>query len=244
MYPPIDIIYSSDRCIVGQSWRGGIADAGMPYEGFNVCHYTGDSNEHIADCRKALGRHFGIEADNVVVPRQVHGTEIAVVDTFDFDRCTLEGIDAVISSSPGLIIGVNTADCIPIILWDEEIGIIAAIHAGWRGAIAGIVEKSVGKMLGLGAKAISAYIGVGICSDCFEVGEEVAERFSARFVVRRSGEKPHVDLPAYVAHALRSAGVANIIQSTDCTRHMSDRYFSARALGIASGRNFTFAMLK
>ena len=240
----IEIVSNSARCVVGHSWRGDVADAAEPYDGFNVCHYTGDAAEHIAACREALGRYFGLGASDFIIPRQVHGTDIAVIEDKDFDHRMLECVDAVICTVPGLIIGVNTADCIPVILRDEEAGIVAAVHAGWRGAVAGIAEKCVGRMNELGAKQIKAYIGAGICRDCFEVGEEVAERFPDSFVIRHPEKKPHVNLPAYVADRLRASGVTDIVQTADCTRHMTKRYFSARALGIASGRNFTFALLR
>lgn len=244
MNTPITIVRQTCRCVVGHCWRGDIADAAKPYDGFNVCHYTGDAAEHIATCRAALGRHFDVKVENIIIPRQVHGTKIAVIQDNDFDHRMLESVDAVICIVPGLIIGVNTADCIPVILCDEEAGIIAAVHAGWRGAVAGIVEKCVDMMNKLGAKQISAYIGAGICRDCFEVGEEVAERFPDSFVIRRHGEKPHIDLPAFVADCLRSSGITDITKTVDCTRHLPNRYFSARALGIASGRNFTFTLLR
>lgn len=244
MKTPVNIFYQSDKAVFGETWRGNGAVATEPYSGFNLCHYTGDDPGHIALCLHWLADDFGISINNIVVPRQVHGTNIAVIaHGTDFSRDMIENSDAVICSSPDLLIGVNTADCIPVIIIDEDAGMIAAVHAGWRGAAAGIVQKTAAKMMALGAHSLCAYIGSGICCDCFEVGDEVAGRFPESFVRRSTGTKPHVDLSGYVAACLKDAGVGHIEMPGKCTRCNSLQYFSARATGISSGRNFTFAML-
>lgn len=245
MRTPVNIFYQSDRAAIGETWRGNIANPSDPYAGFSLCHYTGDDPAHMSACLRSLADCFGITPDDVIVPRQVHGTEIAVITSEDnFSRDITDGADAVICTVNGKIIGVNTADCIPVILIDEETGIIAAVHAGWRGAVAGIAGMTAFEMHSLGAREITAFIGSGICCNCFEVGEEVASRFPERFVVRRPGQKPHVDLPAFVADDLRRSGVADVNMIGKCTRCNPGLYFSARAIGIASGRNYTFALLK
>ena len=99
-------------------------------------------------------------------------------------------------------------------------------------------------MRGQGAATINAIVSVGIGCCCFEVGEEVAAEFPGEFVSRRAGEKPHVDLPAYVVSCLHRAGVDSVVSAGQCTRCAPERYFSARAHGVMSGRNYTFAMIK
>ncbi len=232
----------------GNTWRGAGADFSDPYSGFSVCHYVGDSPAHVAECRRELAAFLGVRPEALIVPRQTHGCRIAVVDRVPFPPEELESTDAVITSLPGVAVGVNTADCVPVLLSAPGAGIVAAVHAGWRGAVAGIVGRTVAKMAQLGAEPsdIRAAIRPCICVECFEVGEEVAVRFPEEFVVRRESVRPHVDLPSYVASQLAEAGIkpGNISMPQGCTRCNPRRYFSARAIGSASGRIFSFVMRK
>lgn len=226
----------------GFTSRGDVTDDD-PYSGFNLCHYTGDNPEHVADCRNALLQVS--EANALVVPRQTHSTRVHVV-THPSDT-SLEEVDALVTSLPNVIIGVNTADCVPVVLSDPVTKVIAVAHAGWRGAFGGIVTRTVEQMMALGAvpARIRAAMGPCICQDCFEVGEEVAERFPSVVVQRMPGQRPHVDLTRFVALQLTESGLApeNIAMPPACTRCSPILYFSARALGINSGRCFSFAWL-
>lgn len=230
--------------------RGDVGDGCSAYGGFNICHYTGDSLESVGSCRRSLAAAVGVEDENIIVPRQTHSVNVAVVDSLPVCDGRLEGVDGVVTILNKVAIGVSTADCVPVILIDADAGVSAALHAGWRGAVGGIVAEGLRKMAGLGAdlRRIEAYIGPAICVDCFEVGEEVASRFPEQCVVRYSdGRRPHVDLPGYVALALEREGVmaGKISRFTRdyCTRCHPDRYFSARAIGVDSGRNFTFVIM-
>lgn len=240
---PVEILYKSQKTVVGCTNRGTVTDMLNPYDGFCMCGYTGDDPEHVDACVGAMARFFGLDASRMLVPLQVHGTEVAVVESVPVNDSFLDGVDAVVTTVPDLMVGVSTADCIPVILSDENVGVVAAVHAGWRGAVAGIVEKTVGIMRKLGAGNIKGFIGPGICCSCFEVGPEVAIRFPAGFVSYAYGDRPHVDLPGYVASILEQCGVAIALRHSGCTRCMPQRYFSARALGIHSGRNYTFGIL-
>ncbi len=244
MKHPVTILQQTEKTIVGATWRGIEANDADPYTGFSVCHYTGDEPSHYQWCRQQLASLFGLSSESVIVPRQIHGTNVAVIDSVDFERTEVENVDAVIVTVPRLIVGVCTADCIPVIITCEEPTIVAAVHAGWRGAVAGIVEKTVEIMRRHGARDLCAVIGAGIGVCCFEVGDEVASQFPEEFVDRSFGERPHVDLKGYVASCLRNSGVTSIADIEECTRCAPDRYFSARAQGINSGRNYTFAMIK
>lgn len=248
---------------VGTSSRG-FVHAEDTYSGFSVCSYTGDTSQHTDACAEELRRALGGRI--VVMPRQVHGTEIAVLDNSemleariaDGAPCVMLGeADGVVTNLKGIAIGVNTADCVPVVIVDEAAGVVAAIHAGWRGAVAHIIGEGVKAMGSLGASPdrMKAYIAPCIHVCCFEVGEEVASQFPEDCVVRPSesagdktgsGIKPHVDLVKFVTKELNAAGIATdrITIHPDCTRCNPVRYFSARALGIASGRNFTFVILK
>lgn len=225
----------------------GRGDAGMsPYSGFNPCHYTGDDASHVAESRAKLAEYIGILENRIVLPRQTHSTVCRIIDAFPLSPQEIEGVDALVTRLRGVAIGVSTADCVPVLLVEPQAKIIGAIHAGWRGAIGGVVENCVSRMIELGANpaVMKAAIGPCICADCFEVGDEVASRFPELCVIK--GQlKPHVDLPLYVKLMLMKSGVRDdcISMPKHCTRCHSERYFSARALGIASGRNFSCALI-
>lgn len=218
-----------------------------PYSGFNICHYTGDSQESVDRCRARLEHCAGLMPGAIIVPRQTHSVNCRVIDSFPVEKSDIENVDALVTTLHGVAIGVSTADCVPVLLADTVNGVIAAAHAGWRGAVGGIVDVTLSRMVALGAEPryIKAVMGPCICRDCFEVGEEVAGQFPDDCVVREEGCKPHVDLPAYVASRLIAGGVSpmSIAMPSACTKCDSDRYFSARALGINSGRNFSMIVM-
>lgn len=246
--PCIDTFDFPDSILAGSTRRGDITDASDPYAGFSLCHYTGDSPARVEAARKSLARWAGIETAGIIVPRQTHGTRVAVIGRLPADPSDLDDADAVVTTLPDVLIGVNTADCVPVVLADTSAGIIAAAHAGWRGAVAGITDCTIDCMTRLGATAenIRAVMGPCIGVECFEVGEEVAARFPEQFINRSFGPKPHVDLPAFVAWKLAGKGIPphNITLPAACTRCNPSHYFSARAAGIKSGRNFTFIMMR
>lgn len=221
----------------------GAVKARDPYSGFNVCHYVGDNPAHVAHSRRELACALNVGVERLVVPRQTHSTAVAVIDRLPVDPAMIESVDAVVTRLRGVAIGVNTADCVPVVMADTEAGVIGALHAGWRGALAGITANAVAAMVSLGADPanIIAAMGPCICAHCFEVGEEVAEQFPEAMVTRPTGAKPRVDLAEFVATRLEDSGLSriNIALPKLCTRCDPHRLFSARALGTASGRIFT-----
>lgn len=218
----------------------GRVDVSDSYSGINVCHYVHDDPAHVRASREEVCRQLGIGADALVVPRQIHSADVAVLIG---GASSPDGVDAVVTGLSDVAIGVSTADCVPVVMADASSGLIAAAHAGWRGALAGIVDNTLDAMVAYGASLseTKVFIGPCICQACFEVGEEVAELFPADFVSRAYGTKPHVDLAAYVLSQLAAHGVPeSAIQGPiDCTRCNPRQYFSARRLGIHSGRTFT-----
>lgn len=230
------------------------------YSEFNVCNYTGDDALHVLDCRMQLCMELGIDMDSLIMPHQTHSSKVVVIDgkymTLDIDKqeAALEGVDALVTKLHDVCIGVNTADCVPILLADRHAGVIAACHAGWRGTVARIAAKTVEAMVkqGASAKNIVAVMGPSICQDCFEVGDEVVEAFDkAKFdvnaIVSRNSDtgKVHIDLRKANAMVLQQAGVPadNINSKCGCSKCNSKQYFSARTLGTDSGRTFTGIML-
>lgn len=238
-------LYQGRKIEVYTTCRGDGIKGENPYEGFSLCHYTGDSAEHVAECRDRMSKCIGVPVDRIVIPRQVHGTVCRYVDN-NFDDLDIEGVDAVVTDAAGLVVGVNTADCLPVVMIDECHGIVGVAHAGWRGALAGVVQSAVREMCARGASVgnMEAFMGPCICAGCFEVGTEVASKFPTRNVALM--DKPHVDLAGYVRDILIGEGIERgmIHLPEECTKCRPEKYFSARASGVESGRNFTFAVIR
>ena len=243
---------------VVQTLRGEV-EPRNPYSQWNLCDYTGDDALRVLNARLTFCQQMGIDLDQLVMPLQSHTTHVAVIDQDFFDadiaqqEQLLNDIDALVTALPGICIGVNTADCVPIALADPTHGIIAIAHAGWRGTVGRIAQRTVETMCRLGATPadIHATMGASICVDCFEVGDEVPQAFEqAGFdmteIVRRNATtgKAHIDLWRANRQVLLAAGIPadHITLPTACSRCHSDRYFSARRLGIHSGRTFTAIM--
>ena len=221
------------------------------YAAFNINGYCGDDEVHIAANKVALCGLLGIESNRLVIPHQVHDCVVRRID--GPQQGVIEGVDAVMTDVPQLCIGVSTADCIPVLLYDSTHRAISAVHAGWRGTVLRIVQKAVEAMChayGTAPADLQAVIGPGISLDSFEVGDEVYDQFlSAGFdmqPISRRDAKWHIDLPMCNRLQLMETGVpADHIQMTNiCTYQQYDRYFSARRLGIQSGRIYTGILIK
>ena len=239
------------------------------YASLNINPYCGDEESHVFQNRQALCDRLAVRNDRLFLPHQTHHTEVVDI-TEDLLQVTspdalpflLEGKDAITTNITDCCIGVSTADCIPVLLYDPQHHVAAAVHAGWRGTVARIVEKSVLHMqqrYGSVPQRMKAVIGPGISLESFEVGEEVyaafaearfpMEKLARRFPAMRKdevGEKWHIDLPACNQLQLLSAGLpaTQILSSGICTYQQSDDFFSARRLGIQSGRIFTGIVLR
>lgn len=246
--------------IVAVSTQRGEAKQGENYSQWNLCDYTGDDALRVLDARMAFCQQLGIELDHLVMPRQTHSTNVRVINQDFLDASIetqdemLEGVDALVCNVRGVCIGVNTADCVPIALADSRNSIIAIAHAGWRGTVGRIAQKTIETMTKLGSNPcdISAAMGVSICQNCFEVGDEVVMEFEkAGFemsgIIFRNATtgKAHINLQEANRQVLVAAGLKehNITLPEHCSRCESDRYFSARRLGINSGRTFTAILM-
>ncbi|MBR4829047.1 MAG: peptidoglycan editing factor PgeF [Muribaculaceae bacterium] len=235
--------------------RGEI-EARKPYSQWNLCDYVGDDALRVLDARLQLAMSLGVDLDDLVMPRQTHSCNVLTIDEhframdIDMQERTLEGVDALVTSLRGIVIGVNTADCVPIVMVDGQAGVIAAVHAGWRGTVGRVAAAAVSEMCRQGASAehVQAVMGPSICQNCFEVGDEVVDAFKqAHFdldaIVKRNAAtgKAHIDLRVANLDVLAAVGVSieNIVMAAHCSRCEHERFFSARRLGIASGRTFT-----
>ena len=256
--PQLDYYDMGPGVVAFSSTRHGGCSKGN-YASFNINRYCGDDEEHIRKNREALCQTLGVSDDRLIMPHQVHETKVATVDeTFMALDVTerqeaLEGVDAVMTNLKGVCIGVSTADCIPILLYDKEKHAVCAIHAGWRGTVKRIVERAIEEMkesYGTQPGELVAQIGPGIHLDSFEVGDEVYDAFDqAGFemsTISMKKEKWHIDLPECNRLQLIASGLLsqNIKVSPVCTYQQSADYFSARRLGINSGRIFTGLIMK
>jgi hypothetical protein len=195
--------------------------------GMNVCHYAGADLDAVKADRQRLAEYFGVKVDDVFIPVQTHSANVGMPGE------DLANTDAMVCASVGKVIGVNTADCLPLLLADMEEKVIAAVHCGWRGTVKHIVDNAVSKMIALGASPQRMIAAMGPCigAECFEVGEEVAEQFPEQTVVRTYA-KPHVDLAEAVSLQLLELGlsrehIAKPIACSVCDK----RFYSVRRDG-------------
>ena len=190
----------------------------------------------------------------VIQGHQVHDCKVAVIDRPDMTRADLEGYDAFITSLLGVAIGVRTADCVPVLLYDPENRVVAAVHSGWKGTVLHISQKALEVMavkFGSEARNIRAVIGPAIGPDSFQVGMEVAEKFKlAGFPMdyiwsfRGAGDGSpmsgghHIDLFKANQWLLEEAGILQEnIQVFDMDTFNNGTFYSARREGPQCGRN-------
>ena len=235
-----------DHVVAFSTTRHGGCSTGN-YSGFNINNYCGDETSHIVENRRSLAAVLGINDSHIMMPHQVHGTEVRRIDGPQQE--VIEGVDAVMTDVPQLCIGVSTADCIPILLYDETHHAVCAVHAGWRGTVKRIVHAAIHAMhatYGTEPFQLKAVIGPGISLESFEVGDEVYQQFAdAGFnmgQIARKYSKWHINLPLCNRLQLEEWGVKDIYMSGICTYQQYKDYFSARRLGINSGRIFTGIM--
>lgn len=231
------------------------------YATFNCTPYVGDEAAVVRANQERLCQLLEISPEKLVIPYQTHGSNVLPIDEAfmhlpaDARRAMLQETDAVTTDIGGVCLCVSTADCIPILLYDAAHEAVAAVHAGWRGTVARIATKTLGAMqeaYGTRCADIYAVVGPGISLGAFEVGIEVYEAFGeAAFDMERIArwqpekEKYHLDLPAANRSQLLAAGVP-LGQIHDCgiCSYMQHRdFFSARRLGIKSGRILSGIML-
>ena len=186
-------------------------------------------------------RHSTVPAlfDNLATLRQIHSSTCIAAE----GRSGVLGPgDALLENTPGAIVAVRTADCIPILLVDERLRAVAAVHAGWRGTVACIVQRTVESMrerFGTSPADLHAAIGPGIGPCCYEVGPDVAAQFGAQ-------GRTHIDLAGANRRQFVEAGVTpgRIYASNLCTMCRPEDFYSFRRDGEAAGRLFSFAGIR
>lgn len=213
--------------------RKGGASSGI-FSGLNCGTGSSDLAEAVAINRARVAQAMGAEADALVTVNQVHSAEVFAVTAPASGPAPRA--DAMVTATPGLVLGVLTADCQPVLFADREAGVIGAAHAGWRGTRDGILEATLDAMETLGAARgrIAAVIGPTISQAAYEVGPEFLyaflddDRDSARFFAQGKGDRAQFDLPAYALWRLRAAGVGHAEWTRHCTYSDPERFYSYR----------------
>jgi YfiH family protein len=237
--PPLAPIETPSLALTGISHafftRQGGVSTGI-YRGLNTGIGSNDAREAVLENRARAARHLGTTLDLLATPYQVHGTDAVIVKNVWAPGAGPKA-DAVVTNCPGVAVGVGAADCGPVLFADADARVVAAAHAGWKGALAGILESTIATMESIGAlrENIVAVLGPTISAAAYEVGPE----FSARFLAadsantqffRPSDRENHsmFDLPAYIVARLEAAGVGKAGALNLCTYCDEARFYSYR----------------
>jgi purine-nucleoside/S-methyl-5'-thioadenosine phosphorylase / adenosine deaminase len=214
--------------------QGGVS--GGLYTSLNCGPGSRDEAANVVENRARVAEILGAGPDRLLAVSQQHSAD-AVTAKKPWDTSKAPEADAIVTSTPGLALSILTADCAPVLFADIEARVIGAAHAGWRGALSGIIEATVEAMQKLGAapERMTAVIGPAISQKAYEVGSEYVERFLAEdpegagfFMTDEGSGEPHFDLPAYVGERLARAGVGTIADLGLCTYCEETRLFSYR----------------
>jgi YfiH family protein len=224
--------------------RGGGASAG-PFESLNLSQMVGDDPGAIAANRRLVVT--GLELPGPFsLPEQVHGTGVARVESsdagagFDDPGGRTPGADALVTGSAGVPVAVLTADCLPVALASPATGLVAAVHAGWRGLAAGILAEAVSRFDDPGD--VLAAVGPAIGPDHYEVGGEVVEAIGDEGTFERRDGRTFLDLASTAEAFLRSMGVGSVDVARVCTACEPGRFFSHRRDGGSTGRQALVAV--
>ena len=209
--------------------QGGVSEG--VYAALNAGQRSDDNPDHVIINRARITEWLG--AETVVSLAQIHSTDIVFIDTAPDHIIEADGL---VTMTPGLAVSALSADCVPVLFEDVEAGIVAACHAGWRGALSGIAESTVAAMGELGAHParIKAVLGPCISQSNYEVGEafkaiftEVSDDYAQFFSLGPTGT-PHFDLPGFILSRLGACGVENRHWTGRCTYADETHYFSYR----------------
>ena len=215
------------------SREGGVSE-GM-YAGLNGGVGSNDNPEHVAENRRRMAAALRVAPEQFLTVLQIHSPDV-VVASRPWDTATRPKADAIVTRTEGLAIGVTAADCGPILFADPKARVIGAAHAGWKGALAGVIEATVEAMEKLGADRsnIAAAIGPLIRQQSYEVGNEFVERFMEADAVNAlyflpSAREGHAmfDLAGFIRKRLENAGVA-LVDDTGIDTYADERFFSYR----------------
>jgi polyphenol oxidase len=226
--------------------RSGGASAG-PYQSLNLGLRVGDDLRRALSNRRRTATVLGLAGLPWAVARQVHSALVLRVDRAGLREGPPEARppvgegDGLVTAEPGVVLAVLTADCAPVLLADPAAGVVGAVHAGWRGLAAGVVEAGVAALVGLGADpaATVGLVGPAVGGCCYEVGADVraavGDRYPAALATTRDG-RPSLDPAAAAAAALAAAGLGEVRVAGECTYDLAERFFSHRRDRGVTGR--------
>jgi len=218
----------------------------LPLEALNLTNFKGDTPENVAENRRRFLCAIGAEGAPLVTTRQTHSADRCFIKSIEQARSFRNPCDAMMTRLRGLLLAIQTADCLPILIADPEAQVMAAIHAGWRGTASRITERTVADLMlqhGVSPRNCIAALGPTACKQCYEIGEEVIERFKTEFRYWPSllgnfkeGGKAHLDIRAANRQQLLLCGFSedSIYVADYCTMHQNDLFFSHRAEGRTS----------
>ena len=212
--------------------RKGGASSGV-FEGLNCGYGSTDQSEIVTINRGRVAEALGADLDNMCSVHQIHSSDVVQAKS---GLSSSPKADALVTNEPGLVLAILTADCQPVLFADKAAGVIGAAHAGWRGAVEGILEQTLSAMEDLGAtrEGTTAIIGPSISQSAYEVGPEFLDTFmrhdpqNARFFISGEGDRFMFDLPSFGLHKLRRAGVGHAAWTRHCTYSDPERFFSYR----------------
>jgi YfiH family protein len=214
--------------------EGGYSSGG--YAALNCGFSTGDDRVSVQANRDLALAQFGLPPDRLAALHQIHSNKILVIDA-NGTQGPLEQADGLVTKRCGIALAVLGADCAPILLADEKAGVIGAAHAGWRGAVSGVIENVVATMIGLGAEParMTAAVGPCIAQDSYEVGPEFPGPFLAAdqgndIFFARAARPGHwmFDLPGFIASRLSQVMIGTVVRTPCDTFQQEDRFFSHR----------------
>lgn len=215
-------------------------------EGLNLGFRVNDDESSVRENYRLIAKDLGINLEKTVLSRQTHTDNIRIVTEADCGKgitrkSDIEDTDGLITNLSGVALVVFSADCTPVLMCDKEAGVVAAVHAGWRGSVKGIVPKCVQIMkesFKSRAENIKVAIGASIGPCCFEFGQEAEEYFAEEYLKKTDEGKYKVDLWKYNTDLLVKEGVnpENIDLSGICTVCHNDRFYSYRAHKEKTGR--------
>ena len=214
--------------------QGGVSDG--IYASLNGGLGSSDDPARVAENRRRMAEQLALPPEALVSVHQVHSPDVIVVER-PFARETRPRADGMVTARPGLMLGITTADCGPVLFGDPEAGVVGACHAGWRGALTGVLEATLDAMERLGARRerIIAVLGPTIGPNAYEVGPEFAAQFRDKDAAYErffgpSEREGHAmfDLPAFIGARLRAADVGEFADLGLCTYSDEERFFSYR----------------
>jgi polyphenol oxidase len=213
----------------------------LPKEALNLTNFKGDTPDNVAENRRRFLKAIGAEGATIVTARQTHSTDRCFIKSIEQAHSFRNEGDAMMTRLSDVLLGIQTADCLPILIADTETRVMAAIHAGWRGTASRITERAVADLMlqhGLSPRNCIAALGPTACKQCYEVGEDVIERFKSEFrywpsllVNFKEGGKAHLDIRAANVQQLLFCGFTedSIYVADYCTMHQNDLFFSHRS---------------